>query len=48
MKDKIIMTQNTSTYYVWIGGLCDGKDKEGVSPEAAIKFLFKFSGTICV
>ena len=23
IEDKIIMTQDTSTYYVWIGGSCD-------------------------
>ena len=30
MKDKIIMTQNTSTYYVWVGGSCDYGHKERV------------------
>ena len=28
MKDKIIMIQDTSTYYIWIGGSCDYDHKE--------------------
>ncbi len=36
MKDKIIMTQNTSTYYVWVGGSCDYGHKERVGGAAVV------------
>ena len=36
MKDKIIMTQDTSTYYVWIGGSCDYGHKERAGGAAVV------------
>ena len=36
IEDKIIMTQDTSTYYVWIGGSCDYGHKERAGGAAVV------------
>ena len=36
IKNKIIMTQDTSTYYVWIGGSCDYGHKERAGGAAVV------------
>ena len=33
---RIIMTQDTSTYYVWIGGSCDYGHKERAGSAAVV------------
>ena len=46
VEDKIIMTQDTSTYYVWIGGSCDYGHKERTGGAAVVIETTAASSTV--
>ena len=46
IEDKIIMTQDTSTYYVWIGGSCDYGHKERTGGAAVVIETTAASSTV--